>query len=202
MRHCPPALKSGGLNSTTATRRGDGIPRELRRDLENLQVTTSATKSESAGGTPARPRTRPTRAAFANFRLPLHRTNLQNPANLDLELSWQQACLTNIETPQSILPYASDSPHQSERPTKVRVDSIDLVARHCDGRDDARPHSRTIFTTPSSRFDPLDPTRTNVALFFTRWITHFCAPTFVASGWDGHHLQFARGKARHSSQSF
>ena len=29
---------------------------------------------------------------------------------------------TNIETPQSILPYASDSPHQSERPTKVRVD--------------------------------------------------------------------------------
>lgn len=29
------------------------------------------------------------------------------------------------------------------------------------------------------RFDPLDLEQTNGAIFFTRWITHFCAPVFV-----------------------
>ncbi len=46
-------------------------------------------------------------------------------------------------------------------------------------------HVRAYFT--GVRFDPTDLTQTNLALFGTRWITHYCAPTFVflagASAW-------------------
>jgi uncharacterized membrane protein len=38
-------------------------------------------------------------------------------------------------------------------------------------------HVRDFFT--DVRFDPLDLSQTNAPLFLTRWITHFCAPTFV-----------------------
>jgi uncharacterized membrane protein len=38
-------------------------------------------------------------------------------------------------------------------------------------------HVRDYFS--AVHFDPTDLTRTNLALFTTRWITHYCAPTFV-----------------------
>lgn len=41
----------------------------------------------------------------------------------------------------------------------------------------ALDHSRDFFG--DLRIDPIDPETTTVGFFFTRWITHFCAPTFV-----------------------
>ncbi|MBU7587151.1 MAG: DUF1624 domain-containing protein [Nostoc sp. TH1S01] len=38
-------------------------------------------------------------------------------------------------------------------------------------------HVRIFFT--NVRFRPTDLTQTNIPLFFTRWITHLCAPTFI-----------------------
>ncbi|MFA6277968.1 MAG: heparan-alpha-glucosaminide N-acetyltransferase domain-containing protein [Pedobacter sp.] len=43
----------------------------------------------------------------------------------------------------------------------------------------ALDHTRDFFHTGSIMADPMNPETTTIFLFFTRWITHFCAPTFV-----------------------
>jgi uncharacterized membrane protein len=42
----------------------------------------------------------------------------------------------------------------------------------------ALDHVRDYFHYDSFFFDPTDPTQTNGPIFFTRWITHYCAPAF------------------------
>ncbi len=42
----------------------------------------------------------------------------------------------------------------------------------------ALDHTRDYFYSSFSMLNVTDPEHTTPALFFTRWITHFCAPTF------------------------
>ncbi len=54
----------------------------------------------------------------------------------------------------------------------------------------------------SAPFDPVDLTRTWPALFFTRWITHFCAPSFSFFAGTAAFLSLGRGKSPESLARF
>lgn len=56
----------------------------------------------------------------------------------------------------------------------------------------ALDHVRDYFT--DARFYPLDLTQTNILLYVTRWVTHFCAPVFVFLAGTGAFLSLTRGK--------
>jgi len=57
----------------------------------------------------------------------------------------------------------------------------------------ALDHTRDFFTFV--RFSPEDMAHTNLALFFTRFITHYCAPTFSFLAGTGAYLSTRRGKS-------
>ena len=80
----------------------------------------------------------------------------------------------------STLTMTSYQPHQFNFPgTKSRrIESIDLL-RGAVMIIMALDHVRHTFHYESYLYDPTDLTKTSVVIFFTRWITHFCAPVFV-----------------------
>src|SRR5579872_5117077 len=58
----------------------------------------------------------------------------------------------------------------------------------------ALDHTREFFHVGAMSFQPEDLTRTTPALFFTRWITHICAPVFMLTAGLGAFLWLRRGR--------
>jgi uncharacterized membrane protein len=54
-------------------------------------------------------------------------------------------------------------------------------------------HIRDYVARSAQQFSPTDLTRTTPAIFFTRWITHFCAPVFMLTAGLGAYLWMTRG---------
>jgi len=60
----------------------------------------------------------------------------------------------------------------------------------------ALDHTREFFHVDAGLFQPDDLTRTTAMLFFTRWITHICAPAFMFLAGVGAYLRLARTRDR------
>ncbi len=102
-----------------------------------------------------------------------------------------------------ILPQAFvDAPPQPVKPVRSRIDSIDLL-RGIVMVIMMLDHTRDfVHRDVMLGLDPTDLSKTNVFLFFTRWITHYCAPIFVFLAGTGTYLQFARGKSKKDLSRF
>ncbi len=73
--------------------------------------------------------------------------------------------------------------------TRVRIESIDVV-RGVIMILMALDHTRDFFGNPG--LNPTDPASTTIPLFFTRWITHFCAPVFFLLTGTGAYLSLRK----------
>jgi uncharacterized membrane protein len=78
---------------------------------------------------------------------------------------------TTISAPSSVAP---------------RVQSVDAM-RGAIMMLMAIDHIRDYVSRSAMQFRPTDLTRTATAIFFTRWITHFCAPVFLLGPYDRSH---------------
>lgn len=66
----------------------------------------------------------------------------------------------------------------------------------------ALDHVRDFFSHELLSFFPLDLQKTYPAIFFTRWITNFCAPVFCFLAGTSAFLSFRRGKTRNELARF
>jgi uncharacterized membrane protein len=78
------------------------------------------------------------------------------------------------------------------KPATGRLESVDRL-RGLVMAVMALDHVRGYF---AGSVDPTDLDTTTAALFFTRWISHLCAPTFILLAGAGAYLALRRGKSR------
>src|SRR5579863_2620708 len=79
---------------------------------------------------------------------------------------------------------------------RARIESVDVV-RGVIMIIMAIDHVRDFFGTPG--INVTDPATTTVPLFFTRWVTHFCAPVFFLLTGTGAYLALRRKSKRELS---
>lgn len=84
---------------------------------------------------------------------------------------------------------------------RPRVDSVDLL-RGLVMVIMLLDHTRDFVHSEVWKYDPTDMSRTYPALFFTRWMTHYCAPIFVFLAGTGSYFQLARGKSKPALSKF
>src|SRR5438067_1848366 len=60
----------------------------------------------------------------------------------------------------------------------------------------ALDHVRDFVSSAAMSFSPTDLSRTTASLFFTRWITHFCAPVFAFTAGMGAFLWMRRDRSK------
>src|SRR5688572_9897363 len=88
------------------------------------------------------------------------------------------------------------------KPERRRIDSIDLL-RGIVMVIMMLDHTRDFMHAPFLQgIDPTNLSATTPAIFFTRWITHFCAPVFVFLAGTGAYLQLSRGKSKKELSRF
>src|SRR5579872_1636350 len=66
----------------------------------------------------------------------------------------------------------------------------------------ALDHVRDFFHADAMLFSPEDLARTTPILFFTRWITHICAPVFMFTAGLGAFYWLNRGRTPHELTAF
>src|SRR5580704_12187871 len=85
---------------------------------------------------------------------------------------------------------------ESMATTRVRIEAVDVV-RGVIMILMALDHVRDFFG--NSGLNPTDPATTTIPLFFTRWVTHFCAPVFFLLTGTGAYLSLRKKSKRELS---
>ena len=97
------------------------------------------------------------------------------------------------------IPTPTSPARQSEKGAPARVSSVDII-RGAVMVLMALDHVRDYVT--NQRFRPEDLSRASVALFATRWVTHFCAPAFSLLAGVGIGLWMRRGRSAAEASRF
>jgi uncharacterized membrane protein len=95
------------------------------------------------------------------------------------------------------MPEVAEPVIESVAPQRTRIESVDLV-RGVIMILMALDHVRDFFGVPGS--NPTDLANATAPLFFTRWITHFCAPVFFLLTGTGAYLSLRKKSKRELSR--
>jgi len=99
--------------------------------------------------------------------------------------------MTTIDSPAT----AASAVQPASLPTQRRIQTVDAL-RGAIIIIMALDHVRDFISSAAMNFSPTDLTRTTAVIFFTRWITHFCAPVFAFTAGMGAFLWLRRNRTK------